>query len=681
MNEKEGFKLKLKQLIIGITLIGLLLGSITITSPVQAQDEMIYKGYLYEGDHLLLGETAAIQVTEIQKNITGGYGALIAVTDRGKTQNDLVDVTMETDPDTGNLRPDVDRNYLYPGDELDVELEEADITVSVLETTNGGVKLSIKASERMEVGKIPQLVQIKSIEAPSQVGPGKIFEVDVKVKNSGVKRTEGITVGLLANYSSTRNPFTPIQSSTKTISYLDGKEERTLTFKLKASESLPSNNYPLSMRAIYLQDEEQVQTVGTTTVKLKEEPDRGNARLQKVDIPDNIEPGDQFNLTMELKNKGMKDTKNLEITIQSKTSSASTPTTTQQGSLPVQQTGASGGRQGQQNQQEMPSSGQQPQTPGMEGSVSSGSGSIKPVNQGNKKYIEIIKPYKTAKVNYELKVSDQASTGVHSLNLGLDYESDNRRYSEQIQLGILVEGEEDLTIVDTNYAEINPGDEDTEITAIIQNLGTRKAKNIVIEPSIDHPFTATTNQDKQMGSLSSDEKGSITLDLDIADEIDSGKYKIPLNLSYSINNERKSVQKDLEVKITGEPELEIINTEFSPTTPSAGGKVSMIATIKNVGEKEINSVSLQGVDKVNQPVSYTKDEDFIGSLDPGETAQGALKLEFDNDATPKTYQLETMIRGVRNDDVYTFNQYPSIEINGKQTGLIQRIIDLLPFAT
>ena len=257
----------LRNKLIGLLLITLIIGSITTTNQAKAQDEMIYKGYLYESDHLLLGQTAAIKVVDMEKNVTGGYGALIAVTDRGNMKNDLVSLQWEKDGDS-KPKPDVEKNFLYPGDELDVELEEADITVSVLETTNGGVRIAIKASEYMEVGKIPELIQIKSIETPENVDPGETFEINVKVKNSGVKRTEGITLALNANYSKTQLPFTPIESSTKTIPYLDGKEEKTITFKAKANEKIPSNNYPLSIKAITLQNGEKIQTIDATTVKI-----------------------------------------------------------------------------------------------------------------------------------------------------------------------------------------------------------------------------------------------------------------------------------------------------------------------------------------------------------------------------------------------------------------------------
>lgn len=400
-------------------------------------------------------------------------------------------------------------------------------------------------------------------------------------------------------------------------------------------------------------------------------------QLEGLNIePKNIEPGQTFKLSFELQNYGERTAEDLTISMKPQQNTIYTTDTSMTDSqTPSTNTAQSTSIFGQNSQPTIP----QTQTTPTQPQTQQTSTGIMPFNQGTKRFIDYLFPDCSQEITYTLRAPSDIDSGVHIIDFSLNYEYNDRQLTTDLQVGVLVEGEENLQVVDTNYPEINPGDEDVEVRVVVQNLGTREARNIVVEPVIEYPFDAKTDQGKQLGSLDQDEKASLNLELDVKEGIDSGNYLIPLNVSYTMDNQRVTTQRSISVKITGEPDIEIINTNYSPETPKAGEEVTMIVTVKNTGEKEIESFSIQGIEKVNQPVTYTRDKDFIGALDPGETAQGALKLKFDGDAISKNYQLKTMMSGVEDEDVYTFTEYPEIKIGEKRDkSIIERIMDILP---
>ncbi|MFO7967231.1 MAG: hypothetical protein R6U44_06505 [Archaeoglobaceae archaeon] len=426
---------------------------------------------------------------------------------------------------------------------------------------------------------------------------------------------------------------------------------------------------------------ETIIIVKETVPSKTEEIHTGVIQLEDMNIePKNIEPGQTFELSFDLENHGRRLAEDLVISMETQESTSyvkETSTTSSQ--LPTETQSTSNIYQTSQPDIFQKTNHTQTQTSPTQSQTQQTNTGIMPLNQGTKQFIMYLRPYESEEITYTLRAPSGIDSGVHIIDFSLKYEYNDRQLSSDLQVGILVEGEEDLGVVDTSYLEINPGDEDVEVNTVIQNLGTREARSIVVEPVIEYPFNTKTDQGKQLGSLDQDEKGSLSLDLDIDEDITSGNYLIPLNISYTIDNQRVTAQRNISVKITGEPDIEIIKTQYTPETPSAGEKVTMIVTVKNTGEKEIESLSIQGIEKVNQPVTYTRDKDFVGALDPGETAQGALELKFGGDAISKIYQLKTMMSGVEDEDVYTFTEYPEIKIGEKENkSIIERIMDLLP---
>lgn len=438
--------------------------------------------------------------------------------------------------------------------------------------------------------------------------------------------------------------------------------------------------FGLGVSTVQAQEQENVSKIvvvkETPSVEKFVNPDI--IQLESLNIkPKNIEPGQTFRLSFELKNYGRRTAEDLTISMKPQQSTIYTTDASMTDSqTPSTNTAQSTSIFGQNSQPTIFQTRTDPTTQPQTQQTSTG---IMPFNQGTKRFIDYLFPDCSEEITYTLRAPSDIDSGVHIIDFSLSYEYNDRQLTTDLQVGVLVEGEEDLEVVDTNYPEINPGDEDVEINTVIQNLGAKEAENIVVEPVIEYPFSAKTDQGKQLGSLDQDEKDSLNLELDVEEGVDSGNYLIPLNVSYTMDNQRVTTQRTISVKITGEPDIEIINTKYSPETPKAGEEVTMIVTVKNTGEKEIESVSIQGIEKVNQPVTYTRDKDFIGALDPGETAQGALKLKFDGDAISKNYQLKTMMTGVEDEDVYTFTEYPEIKIGEKRNkSIIERIMDILP---
>ncbi|MCK5139837.1 MAG: hypothetical protein KAQ85_08350, partial [Thermodesulfovibrionia bacterium] len=117
----------------------------------------------------------------------------------------------------------------------------------------------------------------------------------------------------------------------------------------------------------------------------------------------------------------------------------------------------------------------------------------------------------------------------------------------------------------------------------------------------------------------------------------------------------------------------VFSVESVKTIPEKikeGTNVQLLITVKNVGSKEAEAVSLRAYKESSQPFEFDEKSDFVGKLKPGETGEAVLKFSVDKSATVKTHILDLEIRGVYNDEVITDDAIATIRVeNGEKKGL------------
>jgi hypothetical protein len=92
-----------------------------------------------------------------------------------------------------------------------------------------------------------------------------------------------------------------------------------------------------------------------------------------------------------------------------------------------------------------------------------------------------------------------------------------------------------------------------------------------------------------------------------------------------------------------------MHTEPNVLVP--GKEAYFYATVKNIGTKKAESVSLRVYKESSQPFAFTEKSDFIGTLEPNQEGEAVFHFSVENDAINKEFKLDVETRGVYNNEV------------------------------
>nr|QNO55049.1 hypothetical protein FPOEFMDM_00034 [Methanosarcinales archaeon ANME-1 ERB7] len=232
--------------------------------------------------------------------------------------------------------------------------------------------------------------------------------------------------------------------------------------------------------------------------------------------------------------------------------------------------------------------------------------------------------------------------------------------------------------ISTDPTNIRPGREDVKITASIENSGDAAAKDVEAillcsETEEFKPSWSGTDR-SYIGRLNSGKSNPATFHVDVADNIESTIYTIPLLIRYrdTKNVEYRGVT-SIDVLVKPKPELEIVSSYTEPTNISAGDHVILHVRVRNVGSEEGESVSVRVTGEADVPFDYDVKSDHVGNLKVNEKGDAILEFDVDKDAAKKIYQqgLEMRCTGDRDlgdDTVYTFDKQIRLEVTSSSSG-------------
>ena len=251
--------------------------------------------------------------------------------------------------------------------------------------------------------------------------------------------------------------------------------------------------------------------------------------------------------------------------------------------------------------------------------------------------------------------------------------------STQLGISFIIKGRVVINIGDisTDPADIRPGNEDVEIRAFIENSGEAAAKDIEAKLLCGDKFKPSwSGTDRSyIGRLNSGEKGEAIFHIDIADNVESNTYSIPLQIRYKdTKGGEYEVMREINILVEPKPEFEIVSYYTEPANISAGDTgVILHVGVRNVGSEKAESVSVRATGEAEVPFDFDVKSDYVGNLKPDEDWTAVLKFDVDKDASPKAYQqgIEIRCTGDRDlgdDNVYLFDKMIPISVSSGRTG-------------
>ncbi|WP_407355938.1 COG1361 S-layer family protein [Methanolobus sp. WCC5] len=180
----------------------------------------------------------------------------------------------------------------------------------------------------------------------------------------------------------------------------------------------------------------------------------------------------------------------------------------------------------------------------------------------------------------------------------------------------------------------------------------------------DNPYVRVKSGPQEAGTLASGEQTSdpLKFNIEVSKNAPAGEYTLNLTMYYGyqenvqINGDNETdlgitnmevglwygvghqVQ-NLKIIVKEEARFEVVNVT-GELFPGKDGLISVI--YKNVGEAAVKDATVRI--SAADPFSTTDDQSFIGSLEPGETAEAVFKLKVDANGIAKTYAINSEIK-------------------------------------
>ncbi|AHF81173.1 COG1361 S-layer family protein [Thermococcus paralvinellae] len=535
---------------------------------------------------------------------------------------------------------------------------------------------------------------IESIEKPKIVHPGEDFEVKIRLRNMGGDTAKDFLAtiepkGSLnieeqqiqnAQLSGNNLPMetkTPILVANETDQYYRAivrpNDEVELTFRLHVSEDAETGSYPVTLKLTYYSGdskESKSQSFEFSVQVLRKR--EAFIEIESIEMdPKKVEPGDEFTLTLKLRNVGEENARAFALKI--------IPTR-----VPVQGEIKKVDLSSLQN---LPIQGSQSISENLQEALNQilkelakrNVDAFLPIGEDNVKYVPEIAPNQEVTLTFHLKANNRLESGIYPLRIGIEYLSspDDSKISDERLIGINVLGKEQLIIskVSTSPSRVYPGTHNVEISLSVENIGSGEAKYVLLIPKPQSPFelSDTSEQIINLGTLRQGDSANAVFRINVNEDAKGGSYKIPVEIQYkdSLGNSQK-IMLNVPIIIHEKPKLVVENVRFDKT-PMQGEEVRVYITVKNIGGEKAENVMIEGVVKSSQPFTLTKRTDYIGNLKPGQSGEGVIELSIDRDAVPKTYVVQIRMRAVGDkesgdDNVYVFEDSVKIPVqeNTKQ---------------
>ncbi len=274
-------------------------------------------------------------------------------------------------------------------------------------------------------------------------------------------------------------------------------------------------------------------------------------------------------------------------------------------------------------------------------------------------------------LHYKIRVDENALEDTYDVSLKINHDEYGSMTTRDypIRVGDKKNPEFIIGQILTSPLKLVGDSEDNQMEINLENIGDETADNVRIDLKLPEGFTPSYGYSTRetLGSINSNSGKTGTFYFDVDENIIEGDYEGSVDVYYKESDDENNIYKvinlPLNISILGKPSFEIESFKTIPEEVKAGDEVKLIFSIKNVGTKEGDSVSIRAFKESSQPFDFNEKSDFVGKLKPGELGEAILTLDINNDASLKNHIMDVEIRSVYNDEVLIENETVNLRIN------------------
>ena len=265
-------------------------------------------------------------------------------------------------------------------------------------------------------------------------------------------------------------------------------------------------------------------------------------------------------------------------------------------------------------------------------------------------YISSLNAWCSKEIPITIKAEDEITDGAYPLPIVVTFDEyyfnasvgyvTNPMPPTTIAIVFNVEGTTTLEVADvaTDPPELREDSENNNITVLIENSGTAKARSVSVRMDPSSPFVeaysgSTSDFTEEILARSS---YRFVFALDIEDGAEEGSYTIPLTIEYIGEDAHKfSLKKSITLKISSQADFLVGEVTTEPAVITRGTTFRINIPVKNIGNKDAESVKV--ILKTKSYFTGAK-TDYLGDIDVGSEKIATFELEADRDTIPDNYE-------------------------------------------
>ena len=255
-----------------------------------------------------------------------------------------------------------------------------------------------------------------------------------------------------------------------------------------------------------------------------------------------------------------------------------------------------------------------------------------------------------------IKVEDEIDEGAYSIPIKVTFDEYSYSASEgpvirpimnvtPITIVFNVDGTTTLEVADveTNPPELREDSENNNVAVLIDNSGTAKARSVTVKIEPVSPFTEayTGSTSDFADEILARKSHRFVFALDIEDEAKEGYYTIPLTIEYLGEEDQKiSLERSIILKIGSQADFRVGEARTNPTAITRGTEFRINVPVKNIGNKDAESV--KAILKTKSYFTGTK-TDYLGDIEQGLEKIATFELKADRDTIADNYETDIKI--------------------------------------
>ena len=238
-----------------------------------------------------------------------------------------------------------------------------------------------------------------------------------------------------------------------------------------------------------------------------------------------------------------------------------------------------------------------------------------------------------------------------------------------------VEGTTTLEVADveTNPLELREDSENNNVTVLIGNSGTAKARSVTVKIDPASPFTEAYSGSTSdfTDEILARKSHRFVFALDIEDGAKEGSYTILLTIDYIGEEDQKiSLDKRITLKIGSQADFRVGEATTNPAAITRGTEFRINVPVKNIGNKDAESV--KAILKTKSYFTGTK-TDYLGDIEQGSEKIATFELEADRDTIADNYETDIKIIWLDGDErLETTKSFALVVVSGEgsNTGIM-----------